>query len=125
MSSSYSTQYYSATGALPIPSAGGKDHYGQYPSYYNSGDSNYSVSPPEDLDVSVSSGTAGGMTSHGGYSTYSVPASSYAGSINQGEYDSTVGSARDIDLNDYMQDRFADSFDPLPLDKVTAKQAQA
>jgi hypothetical protein len=114
MSSYYSTQYYATTGALPIPT--GKPQY-QQPSYYTSGDSTYSVSPPEDLDASVSS--ASGVASYG--NSYSVT-TSYAGS-SQGEYDST-GSASGVDLNEYMQERFAATFDPLPLDKCTAKQAQ-
>lgn len=56
---------------------------------------------------------------------YSVPASSsYAGSSHsQGEYDSAA-SASGIDLNEYMSDRFAEGFDPIPLDKCTAVQAQ-
>lgn len=120
MSSAYSSQYYSASGALPIPSA--KASY-TYPTYYTSGDSTYSVSPPEDLDASVTSSSAmGGAVSAYGTSTYSVPASSYAGS-SQGEYDS-AGSASGIDLNEYMSDRFAETFNPLPLDKCTAVQAQ-
>lgn len=114
MSSYYSTQYYAASGALPIPT--GKGQY-QQPPYYTSGDSTYSVSPPEDLDASVSSSS--GVASYG--NSYSVT-TSYAGS-SQGEYDST-GSASGIDLNEYMQERFAATFDPLPLDKCTAKQAQ-
>lgn len=112
-SSQYSSQYYAAPGALPIPA--GKGQY-QYPSYYTSGDSTYSVSPPEELDPSVSSES--GAASYG--NSYSVTAS-YAGS-SQGEYD--VANGANIDLNDYMQERFANTFDPLPLDKCTAKQAQ-
>jgi len=120
MSSPYSSQYYSASDALPIPSGKGQYQYQyQYPSYYTSADSNYSVSPPEDLDASVSS--ASGLASYGN-SSYSVTAS-YASS-SQGEYDSAV-SASGIDLNEYMQDRFAETFNPLPLDKCTVKQAQA
>jgi hypothetical protein len=110
MSSVYSSQYYAA-GALPIPPS--KGQY-QSPSYYTSGDSTYSVSPPEDLDASVSSASGYG-------NSYSVT-TSYAGS-SQGEYDST-GSASGIDLNEYMQERFAATFDPIALDKCTAKQAQ-
>lgn len=112
MSSAYPTQYYAT--ALPIPS--GKGQY-QQPTSYASGDSTYSVSPPEDLDASVtaSSGTA----SYG--NSYSVT-TSYAGS-SQGEYDS-AGSASGVDLNEYMQEKFAGTFDPLPLDKCTATQAQ-
>lgn len=136
MSSAYSSQYYTSAGALPIPAGKGMGPYSTYPSYYTSGDSTYSVSPPEDLDTSVTSGSTGmgggggggaAMTTSSAY--YSVPASasSYAGSsssISQGgEYDS-VGSASGIDLNEYMSDRFAESFDPIPLDKCTAVQAQ-
>ncbi|KAK0634866.1 hypothetical protein B0T17DRAFT_20269 [Bombardia bombarda] len=116
MSSAYTNQFFAASGALPIPA--GKNQY-QHPTYYTSGDSTYSVSPPEDLDASVSS--ASGMQSYGN-SSYSVTTSSYAGS-SQGEYDS-AGSASGVDLNEYMQDRFADRFNPLPLDKCTAVQAQ-
>jgi hypothetical protein len=108
--SSYSPQYY-ATGALPIPPS--KGQY-QSPSYYTGGESTYSVSPPEDLDASVSSESGYG-------NSYSVT-TSYAGS-SQGEYDS-AGSTSGVDINDYMQERFAATFDPLALDKCTAKQAQ-
>ncbi len=110
----YSPQYY-ATGALPIPPSKGS-HYQTSPSYYPTGsESTYSVSPPEgDLDASVSSASGYG-------NSYSVT-TSYAGS-SQGEYD-TAGSAGGIDLSEYMQERFAATFDPLALDKCTAKQAQ-
>ncbi len=119
--SSYSPQYspqYYATGALPIPPSKGSHYPYQSPaSYYpsGSGESTYSVSPPEgDLDASVSSASGYG-------NSYSVT-TSYAGS-SQGEYD-TAGSAGGIDLSEYMQERFAATFDPLALDKCTAKQAQ-
>ncbi|KAK0704796.1 hypothetical protein B0H67DRAFT_360484 [Lasiosphaeris hirsuta] len=118
MSSPYSTQYYGASDALPIPAGKGQYQY-QYPTYYTSGESTYSVSPPEDLDASLSSES--GMVSYGN-SNYSLSTPSYAGS-SQGEYDST-GSASGIDLNEYMQNRFADSFNPIPLDNCTVKQAQ-
>ncbi|KAK0740794.1 hypothetical protein B0T18DRAFT_216342 [Schizothecium vesticola] len=121
--SSYTTQYYpSAPGALPIPSAKGTQYQYdyQYPSYYTSGgDSTYSVSPPEGPDaVSVSSGSAG-LASYGTSSCYTATSTS-GGSA----YDSTAASAAGIDLHDYMQDRFAETFDPLPLDSCTVKQAQ-
>ncbi|KAK3304069.1 uncharacterized protein B0T15DRAFT_228929 [Chaetomium strumarium] len=111
MSASYSTQYYAA-GALPIPPPSKGQH--PNPSYYTGGDSTYSVSPPEDLDTSVSSASGYG-------NSYSVT-TSYAGS-SQGEYES-AGSASGVDLNEYMQERFAATFDPIALDKCTAKQAQ-
>jgi hypothetical protein len=84
-----------------------------------SADSTYSVSPPEDLDASVSSSS--GLASYGN-SSYSATTASYASS-SQGEYDS-AGSASGIDLNEYMQDRFAETFNPIPLDSCTVKQAQ-
>jgi hypothetical protein len=121
MSSPYSSQYYGASDAMPIPAAGkGQYQYNyQYPAYYTNTDSTYSVSPPEDLDASVSS--ASGLASYGN-SSYSVTNASYASS-SQGEYDS-AGSASGIDLNEYMQDRFAETFNPIPLDSCTVKQAQ-
>ena len=126
MSSHYSSQYYStsdaqyygASDALPIP-AGKSQYQYQYPSYYAGGESAYSVSPPEDVDASVSSGS--GLVSYGN-SSYSMTAPSYASS-SQGECDS-AGSASGIDLNEYMQDRFADTFNPIPLDSCTVKQAK-
>jgi hypothetical protein len=118
MSSAYSTNYY-ATGALPIPPPVSSKGL---PSYYypSGGDSTYSVSPPEDLDASVVSSASGYGNSYSVSTTAS--GSSYAGS-SQGEYDS-AGSASGVDLNEYMQERFAATFDPLALDKCTAKQAQ-
>ncbi|KAJ2899441.1 Biogenesis of lysosome-related organelles complex 1 subunit KXD1 [Zalerion maritima] len=104
------TYYEGYTEPLPVP-AGGKD--AAYNAYYNNG-STYSVSPPE-ADPSVSSGV--GYSSTGG-GTYS-----YAGSTT-GDYDSSAGSAAGIDFNEYMQDRFAESFDPIPLDRSVARQAQ-
>ncbi|KAL2196028.1 hypothetical protein P885DRAFT_78955 [Corynascus similis CBS 632.67] len=122
MSASYSPQYY-ATGALPIPPSKGQYQYPGSQAYYP-GDSHYSVSPPEDLDdldASVSSASGYGNS----YSVDTTTTASYAGS-SQGEYDhvSSAGSASGIDLNEYMQERFAATFDPLALDKCTAKQAQ-
>lgn len=110
---SYNTQYC-ATG-VPIPTK--EDQYPSYPSYYQSIGSAYSASPPEDHDASVTSGVPSWDTSG-----YSVTASSYAGS-SSGDYDST-GSASGIDFNEYVHDRFAESFDPIPLDRSLAQQAQ-
>ncbi|KAL2129977.1 hypothetical protein VTI74DRAFT_7046 [Chaetomium olivicolor] len=121
MSSAYATPYY-PSGALPIPPPS-KGHHSQFPNpgYYTSADSTYSVSPPEDpLNSSVSSASGYGNS----YSvTTSGTNSSYASS-SQGEYDSSVCSAGGVDLNEYMQERFAATFDPIPLDKCTVKQAQ-
>ncbi len=121
MSSPYSTQYYGASDALPIPATGKGQYqyqYAQYPNYYTSNDSNYSVSPPENLDDSVSS--ASGLASYGN-SSYSLATGSYATS-SQADYDSAGVSG--IDVNEYMQDRFAETFNPIPLDNCTVKQAQ-
>jgi hypothetical protein len=113
MSSHYASQYYSS-GAVPIAVPVGK---GQYQPYYQ-GEEAYSVSPPE-APESVSSGSA--MVPSYSNSGYSATAS-YAGS-SQGDYDS-AGSAAGVDFNEYMQDRFAATFDPIPLDKCMATQAQ-
>lgn len=119
MSSPYATQYYATSHTLPIAVPTAKGQYtSQYPSFYPSGESTYSVSPPEG-DASVSSGSAMVPSySNSGY----LATASYASS-SQGDFDS-AGSASGIDFNEYMQERFADSFDPLPLDKCMAVQAQ-
>ncbi|KAK1968635.1 hypothetical protein LZ32DRAFT_615319 [Colletotrichum eremochloae] len=107
MSSHYNSHY---SLPLPVPS-----HKGQhYPSYGSA----YSVSPPE-TDESVSSGTGPSYSNSG----YSVANSSYAGS-SSGDFESTHHSASGVDFNDYMQDRFAQTFDPIPLDRNIAVQAQ-
>ena len=110
MSSPYSAQYYSGAVPMPVPTKG------TYPNYYST-DSTYSVSPPEG-EPSVSSGSGGVSYSTPGYSA----TASYAGS-SHGDYDS-AGSASGIDFNEYMHDRFAETFDPLPLDKTMVQQAQ-
>lgn len=85
---------------------------------YDYNNSAYSVSPPE-IDESVSSGTGPSYSQPSGYS---VANSSYAGS-NSGDFEST-GSASGVDFNEYMQERFAQTFDPIPLDRNIAVQAQ-
>ena len=107
----YDSQYYSST-ALPIPVAG----KGHFDNYYQSTDSTYSVSPPE---------ADGSLTSGSGVPSYSVTNSSYAGS--QGDYsqcDDSAMSVSGVDVNEYMQERFNDVYDPLPLDRSTVVQAQ-
>ena len=96
----------------------GKDEYAGYYQGYNSGHSAYSVSPPESENVSSASGSA----SYGAQPGYSTTAS-YAGSM-QGDYDSSM-SAGNVDFNEYMQDQFNSSFNPIPIDKSVAMQAQA
>jgi len=51
-------------------------------------------------------------------------AGSYIGSSASSEYDSSSTSANGVDFNEYMQDRFASSFNPIPLDRGLAVQAQ-
>ncbi|CAM1509080.1 Fc.00g028190.m01.CDS01 [Cosmosporella sp. VM-42] len=106
MSAHYSHVAYSMPLATP------SKHHQQYPTY-----SQYSVSPPE-YDDSVSSASGIPSYSNGGYSATS---SSYAGGY--GDYDSTH-SAAGVDFQEYMQDRFATTFDPIPLDRSMAVQAQ-
>ncbi|ERS96598.1 hypothetical protein HMPREF1624_06807 [Sporothrix schenckii ATCC 58251] len=113
--SSYSSHMYTNTLPMPVP---GKDEYAGYYHGYHSGNSVYSVSPPESENVSSASGSA----SYGVQPGYSTTAS-YAGSM-QGDYDSSM-SASGVDFNDYMQERFNDTFNPIPLDKNVAMQAQA
>ncbi|CAK7233234.1 hypothetical protein SBRCBS47491_008539 [Sporothrix bragantina] len=106
---------YTSTLPMAVP---GKDEYAGYYHGYHSGHSAYSVSPPESENVSSASGSA----SYGMQPGYSTTAS-YAGSM-QGDYDSSM-SAANVDFNEYMQDQFNDSFNPIPLDKSVAMQAQA
>lgn len=106
MSAHYPTVAYSMP--MAVPSKGN-----QYPTY-----SQYSVSPPE-CDDSVSSTSGVASYSHGGYSATS---SGYAGGSGA-DYD-TAGSASGVDFQEYMQERFANSFDPIPLDRSMAVQAQ-
>jgi biogenesis of lysosome-related organelles complex 1 subunit KXD1 len=111
---SYNTYYSSSS--IPIPS---KEQSYQYSTGYQSGGSTYSVSPPEDHDASASSAY--------GYSTTDSSAGDYYGYSQQsGDYydQSSAGSASGVDFNEYIQDRFADSFDPIPLDRSLAVQAQ-
>lgn len=76
----------------------------------------YSSSPPDHSSTRNSA--------YGG-SVYSATSnSSYAGSLSD-EYESrSSGSARGIDLQNYIEDRFSNAYDPLPLDRTLAKQAQ-
>jgi len=68
-------------------------------------------SPPDFSDAST---TAGSRTS-GGLVFSSAGAS--------GDYDSTA-SYSGVDVVEFLSDRMQDSFDPTPLDRGLAKQAQ-
>ena len=109
-----STAYYQyqPTGSLPV-NVPGKHPQPQYQVRHNrnsSGYSHYSASPPERPE-SVSTSGAG---------LYSSASSQYAGS----EYDTSSGGATSVDLLDYMNDRLSSAYNPIPLDRNLAKQAQ-
>lgn len=106
MSGPYTVSYSSVP--MAVPSKGN-----QYPTY-----SQYSISPPE-CDDSISSASGVASYSNSGYSATSA---SYVGSSG-GDYDS-IGSASGVDFQEYMQERFANSFNPIPLDRSMAVQAQ-
>ncbi|KAI1750204.1 hypothetical protein F4782DRAFT_541760 [Xylaria castorea] len=119
----YSSQYYAS--GVPIPS---KDVDASYTYPYGYNNTSYGVSPPETTDPSVVS--SGGATySYGGSSNAHISSGSSAvgGAAGADCYyygtDSTA-SASGVDFNEYMQDRFANAFDPLPLDRSLVTQAQ-
>jgi hypothetical protein len=102
MSAPFQTAAY--TMPMAVPSKGN-----QHPAY-----SQYSSSPPEcDDTMSSASGVPSG---------YSATSAGYIGS-SSGDYEST-GSASGVDFQEYMQERFSNSFDPIPLDRSMAVQAQ-
>lgn len=72
-------------------------------------------SPPE-ATASVTSGSA--VTSY----DPSASSSSYAGSAS--DYDASSNGAASVDLLDYMNDRVASAYNPMPLDRSLAQQAQ-
>ena len=74
--------------------------------------SRLSGSPPEVSDAST---TAGSRTS--GYSINSPSFSS--------DYESSSASLSGVDVVDILSDRMQDTFDPTPLDRGLAMQAQA
>jgi hypothetical protein len=88
----------------------------QKPGYYYPPQHSYgrvSASPPEAPESVTTSGVASYEPS--------AASSNYAGSAN--EYESTSGAAS-VDLLDFMGNRMNGSFDPMPLDRSLAKQAQ-
>ncbi|KAF2267407.1 hypothetical protein CC78DRAFT_76633 [Lojkania enalia] len=85
---------------------------GYYPTPAHHGYGRVSVSPPQAESVTTSGGAS--------YEP-SATSSSYAGSAS--EYDSS-GTNTGVDLLDYMGDRLHGAFDPVPLDRSLAKQAQ-
>jgi hypothetical protein len=89
----------------------------QKPGYYaqppHHGYGRVSVSPPEAPDSVTTSGVASYEPS--------ATSSSYAGSAS--DYDSSA-STTGVDLMEYMGDRLQGQFNPMPLDRSLAKQAQ-
>ncbi|PHH68860.1 hypothetical protein CDD83_5951 [Cordyceps sp. RAO-2017] len=108
MSGPYSGVAYSMP--MAVPSKGN-----QYPAY-----SQYSMSPPE-CDDSISS-SASGVASYGNSGCFSATSPGYM-ACSAADYDSS-GSASGLDFQEYMQERFANSFNPIPLDRSMAVQAQ-
>jgi hypothetical protein len=75
--------------------------------------SRVSGSPP---DVSDTATTAGSRTSAG---------FSYGSASISGDYESSSASYSGVDVVDVLSDRMQNVFDPTPLDKGLARQAQA
>ncbi|KAK4498586.1 hypothetical protein PRZ48_011244 [Zasmidium cellare] len=106
-----STYYqYQPTGTLPVnvPGKSPQQPYAGRHQRNSSAFSQLSASPPERPESVSSSG--GGL--------YSAASSQYASS----EYDSS--GATSVDLLDYMNDRLSQAYNPVPLDKNLARQAQ-
>lgn len=106
-----STSYYpyATTSSLPmsVPRKGVQQSpYGRQITSYGQ----FSASPPE-RPASISSSSGAGL--------YSSASSQYASS----EYDSSSG-ATSVDLLDYMNDRLAQAYNPIPQDRSMARQAQ-
>jgi hypothetical protein len=114
MSSQYASQYYGYQPSQPI-SMPQKQSYQAYPQYQHNPYSRISGSPPE-APESVTTGS--GVTSY----DPSAASSSYAGSAS--EYDSSSNGASSVDLLEYMHDRLSSTYNPMPLDRSLAQQAQ-
>lgn len=113
----YSYPAYQAGSSMPLnvpAKQRGADTY--YPPQQTGAHGRLSVSPPEPAD----SVTTGGPTS---YDPTATGSSSYAGSASEYEMNGRDGAAS-VDLLDYMGDRLNGSFNPMPLDRSMAKQAQ-
>ncbi|KAI9873094.1 MAG: hypothetical protein M1830_000845 [Pleopsidium flavum] len=108
--SSAQTSYRTSTLPLSMP---GKPPYNAPPQPYSS---RISMSPPS---------VAGSSTNPSAAPSYSnsTTSSSYSGSAS-GEYESSAGG-NGVDLVEMLSDRLNGTFDPLPLDRGLARQAQA
>jgi hypothetical protein len=114
MSSQYAQQYYGYQPSQPI-NMPQKQSYQAYPQYQQHAYSRMAGSPPE-VPESVTSGSA--VTSY----DPSASSSSYAGSAS--EYEPSSNGAASVDLMDYMSERVASAYNPMPLDRSLAQQAQ-
>lgn len=104
--------YYPQQPTMPIAVAG-KSSYHVHPHPQNA----YrlpSASPPEAPYSSTASGTGSTVPS------YSASSSSYGGSTS-GDYDAPASS---VDLMDLLNDRMANVYDPMPMDRQMVNQAQ-
>ena len=103
--------YHQPTGSLPR-SVPGKQPVQQYSRHNrtSSGISRLSTSPPEAPESIATTGVG----------LYSSASSQYASS----EYETSSGGATSVDLLDYMDNRLSHTYDPTPLDRNLAKQAQ-
>ncbi|EMC95563.1 hypothetical protein BAUCODRAFT_148462 [Baudoinia panamericana UAMH 10762] len=112
MSTSYYQYQYQPTSSLPVgvPGKAPQQSYAPRHNRNSSAYSHLSASPPERPE-SVSTSGAG---------LYSAASSSYAGS----DYEASTTGATSVDLLDYMNDRLAQAYNPIPLDQSLAKQAQ-
>jgi hypothetical protein len=110
MAATHSYYHYPQSGSYPIPMPQKPGFY--YPPQQH-GFGRVSASPPEAPD----SVTTSGVPSY----EPSATSSNYAGSAS--DYESTSGAAS-VDLLDFMGSRVNGAFDPMPLDRSLAKQAQ-
>lgn len=111
--------YYAQPVAMPQKQQQ-NPYYPQYPQYqqptaYNAAYNHLSVSPPEAPD-SVT--TSGGISYDPSGTT-----SSYAASASDYEASTSSGGAS-IDLLEYMNNQLATAYNPTPLDRSIAQQAQ-
>ena len=119
MSSQYAAQYYAyPQQTQPISMPQKQQPYQAYSQYQYAQHGAYGrmpASPPE-APESVTSGS--------NVASYdpSATSSSYAASAS--DYESSTNGAQSVDLLDYMNERVASAYDPMPLDRALAQQAQ-
>ena len=112
-SSQYYPSYPAAAAPVTMPQKSA-----QYPSPQYAAFGHVSVSPPEAPESSTASGPS--------YDPSGSYAASYAGSYagSSSDYDTSATSASGVDLMDYMSDRLHAAYNPIPLDRSLATQAQ-